>query len=232
MSEKSELTQEELVLAGLDNEYDNDLNGGNSQSASRWGVKPTLTPAKNVGRREMGASLFRKQALERVSKMSKNVQEKLLKGDAQISDMQYYSCAAITGKNCDLIDESINRTLGKTNLDGGKIDKDKEFVLSALKFSYDALAIDGAFADEIPFGVYNGEWELQLDGKKVIDYMPMNVFADGVVGYNVNKPYGYYALNNPKLIKSQTTIELEVRMPATVTGFLKVMLIGTSVKPN
>ena len=239
----SELTEEEMVLAGMagsDDDYTAEENADDlvlDGDLGRWNRRSRRPRrsrryfrASRIGK-NTAASLFRKQALERIPKMSENVQKKLVTGNAQISDMVYYACAEISGRGADLIDESVNRKLGLTNLDGGKIDKDKEFVLSALKFAYDANAIDGEYDDAIPAEVYNGEWELQLNGKKVFDNMPMAVFADGISGYNTNKPYGYYVLNNPKHIKPQTTIELEVKTPDTVAGFLKVYLIGTSVKP-
>ncbi len=237
----SELTEEEMVLAGMAGSEDDYTAPENADDLvldgdlGRWGSRRYRRPKRIIRTSRIGkntaASLFRRQALERIPKMAESVQKKLITGNAQISDMQYYSCAEISGKGADLIDESVNRKLGLTNLDGGKIDKDKEFILSALKFAYDANKIDGAYKDAIPPEVYNGEWELQLDGKKVFDNMPMSIFADGISGYNVNKPYGYYVLNNPKHIKPQTTIELEVKTPANVNGFLKVYLIGTSVKP-
>ncbi len=238
----SELTEEEIVLAGMggndedftaeENEKDLVLDG----DLGRWGRR-RYSPKRyrrvrvaSIGK-NTAASLFRKQALERVSKMSPDVQKKLIKGQAQISDMVYYACGELAGRSVDLVDESVNRTLGVTNLDGGKIDKDKEFVLSAVKFAWDDNSLKGAYADPIPAEVINGEFELQLNGKKVIDNMPMAIFTDGVNGYNVNKPYAYYVLNNPKHIKPQTTIELEVKTAYNVNGFLKVYLIGTSVKP-
>ncbi len=238
--QESELTPEEMVLAGVveENELDEiELEGGELgrggwlRNAKAFANHKRSMRASGIGR-HTSASRFRRQALERINKMSKTVQQKLMTGTAQMSDMVYYSCAEVSGGSCDLIDEAVNRKRGVTNLDAGKIDKDKEFVLSALQLVYDSGSQDGAYADPIPASIINGEWELQLEGKKVFDNMPVSVFTNGVNGYDVNKPYGLYILNNPKHIKPQTTIEFEVKdANGTAKGFLKVYLIGTSVKP-
>lgn len=241
----SELTDEEIILSGLDGEddfpteFDDDEYDELSGEMGRY-RRPFRRARKrsrrrnfrNIGRRETGSSRFRRQALERVSKMNKGVQKALVSGKAQISDMVYYSCAEISGKHCELISEATSKKLGLTNIDNGKLGKDKEFVLSAIKIAYDAKAIDGAYADSIPSEAYNGEWELELNGKKVFDDMPVSVFADGTIGYQVHLPYGFYALNNPKHIRPQTTIEFNIKTPKDLDGFFKVFLIGTTVKPN
>ena len=242
----SELTDEEIILAGLNGdddfptEFDDDEDDELSGEVGRYrrpfrrarGRRRSRRNLRNIGRREYGASRFRKQALERVSKMGRSVQKALVTGKAQISDMVYYSCAEVTGKYCELISEAVSKKLGLTNIDNGKLGKDKEFVLSAIKIAYDAKNIDGKYADPIPSEAYNGEWELELNGKKVFDDMPVSVFADGTIGYNVNKPYAFYALNNPKHIRPQTTIEFNIKTPQDLSGYFKVFLIGTTVKPN
>jgi len=241
----SELTDEEIILSGLNgdddfpNEFDDDEDDELSGEVGRFRRPFRRTRSRSrrrsyrsIGRRESGASRFRRQALERVSKMGRTVQKALVTGKAQISDMVYYSCAEVSGKHCELISEAVSKKLGLTNIDNGKLGKDKEFVLSAVKIAYDRNTIDGKYADPIPSEAYNGEWELELNGKKVFDDMPVSVFADGTIGYNVNKPYGFYALNNPKHIKPQTTIEFNIKTPQDISGYFKVFLIGTTVKPN
>lgn len=235
----SELTDEEIILAGLygddfptefDDSEDDEL--GASRKPFRRQPRKNKRTIRNIGKQETGASKYRRQAIERIGKMNKGVQEALATGNAQISDMVYYSCAEITGKHCELISEAVSKKLGLTNIDNGKLGKDKEFILSAIKIAYDANAIDGGYKDTIPSEAYNGEWELELNGKKVFDDMPVSVFADGIIGYSILKPYGYYELNNPKHVKPQTTIEFNIKTPLDLKGFFKLYLIGTTVKPN
>jgi len=78
----------------------------------------------------------------------------------------------------------------------------------------------------------NGEWEIELNGQKVFEKQPIRRFSDGIYGYDTNKPFGLYILNNPKLISPQTPIEFNVNLPNEVKGYLKVFLEGTSVNSN
>ena len=59
--------------------------------------------------------------------------------------------------------------------------------------------------------------------------MPVRKFFDGFYGYNVQKPFGLYVLNNPKIIEPQTPIEFNVTLPDALNGYLKIFLEGTTV---
>ena len=208
-----ELTNEEIVLAGLEG-----LDG-----RRRFGNM------KRAVRNEMGASRFRKQFLERVSQLPKQIQSSLAKGKAQISDAPFYATGQIKGTRAELIKLSQSEELGITNLDNGKLNKDRHLTLSGIRLLYDANDVNGKFIDTFPADLLNAEWELELNGKKVFEKQPMRRFFDGFYGYNTNKPFGLYVLNNPKTIEPQTPIEFNVNLPKEVGGFLKVFLEGTTV---
>lgn len=200
-----ELTNEEIVLAGL---------GGNFRKAVN---------------NEIGASKFRKHFLERVHKLPRNVQKSLQSGKAQISDAPYYATADIKGTRSEMIKLSVPEQIGITNIDNGKLGKDRHLTLSAIRLLFDAKDINGKFVDQFPADLLNGEWELELNGRKVFEKMPIRKFFDGFYGYNTNKPFGLYVLNNPKAIDPQTPIEFNVNLPNAVQGYLKVFLEGTTV---
>jgi len=213
--QSEELTNEEIILAGL-----GDLEG--------HGRKRKLG-ARNIGKREIGASRFRRQFLERVYKLPKPVQKALVRGQAQVSDAPWYSTAPINGTRAELIRTSVSEQIGITNIDNGKLGKDRHLTLSAIRLLYDAVAIDGAFIDQYPADLLNGEWELELNGKKVFPKQPIRKFFDGFFGYNINKPFGLYVLINTKNVEPQTPIEFNVDLPNAVPGFLKVFLEGTTI---
>jgi hypothetical protein len=202
-----ELTQDEIILAGL---------GG------RRGQMQAV-------RNEIGASRFRRHFLERFNQLPKEIQQALQQGRAQISDAPYYATAAMTGTRTELIKLSTPEQIGITNIDNGKLGKDRHLTLSAIRLLYDIDSLDGKFVDVFPANLLNGEWELEINGKKVFEKQPIRRFFDGFVGYDVNKPFGLYVLNNPKNITPQTPIEFNVNLPAAEPGFLKVMLEGTTV---
>jgi len=219
----NDLTQNEVTVAGL-GELD-----GRGRSKGRSNDNGKDKGLKNAVRNEMGASRFRKQFLERINLLPKDIQQALKNGKAQISDAPYYATAEIKGTRSELIKLSVSEELGITNLDNGKLGKDRHLTVSGIKVLYDANSIDGTFTDTFPADLMNGEWEMELNGKKVFEKQPMRRFFDGFYGYNTQKPFGLYILNNPKTINPQTPIEFNVNLPNEVTGFLKVFLEGTTV---
>jgi hypothetical protein len=204
---EDQLTNEEIVLAGLE---------------GRGRIRKSA-------RSEMGASRFRKHFLERAHQLPSPVRKSLATGRAQISDAPFYSTAEIRGTRTEMIKLSQPEELGITNIDNGKLGKDRHLTLSGIRLLYDAQAIDGDYTDSFPAALLNGEWELELNGKKVFEKQPIRRFFDGFYGYNTSKPFGLYVLNNPKSIQPQTPIEFNVNLPADVPGFLKVFLEGTTV---
>jgi hypothetical protein len=203
-----DLTNDEIILAGL----------------GSVGRRGTRTP-----KLEIGASRFRKHFLERIHKLPKGVQKALTTGKAQISDAPYYSTAEMKGTRAELIRLSVSEQIGITNIDNGKLGKDRHLTLSGIRMLFDKSSIDGEFTDAFPADLLNGEWELELNGRKVFEKMPIRKFFDGFYGYNTNKPFGLYVLNNPKTIDPQTPVEFNINLPKEVKGFLKIFLEGTTV---
>lgn len=206
-----DLTNEELILAGL-----GEVNGRRHK-------------ARGVGRGEMGASRFRKHFLERIHKLPRNIQKALMSGRAQISDAPYYATAEITGNRCEVIKTSQPEQIGVTNIDNGKLGKDRFLVLSGIRVLWDASNVNGAYANTGNPDFMNGEWELEINGKKAFEKQPVRKFHDSWIGYKTQLPYGMYVLNNPKIIEPQTPIEFNMSFPNAVPGFVKVFFEGTTV---
>ena len=209
-----ELTNEEIVIAGL-----GEVGGRGSR-------------LRKAVRGEIGASRYRKQFLERVHKLPRNIQKALMNGRAQISDAPYYATAEIQGNRCEMIKPSQSEQIGITNIDGGKLGKDRYLVLSAIRLLWDTNAIDGSFTSSGMPDFMNGEWDMEINGKKVFEKMPIRKFHDSWYGYRTQAQYATYTLNNPKIIEPQTPLEFNVNFPNQVQGFLKVFLEGTVVYGN
>lgn len=229
-----DLTNEEIVLAGLGNidPITEDMYlDEDSEDLGRRGrrMRHPRHNFKSAVKNEIGASRFRRHFLDRAHKLPRPIQMALAKGKAQISDAPYYATAEIKGTRAELIKLSIPEELGLTNIDNGKLNKDRYLTLSGVRLLYDANNIDGAFTDPFPAELLNGEWELELNGQKVFEKQPVRRFFDGFYGYNTAKPFGLYVLNNPKTINPQTPIEFNINLPTALNGFLKVFFEGTSV---
>lgn len=211
-----EFTNEEIILDGMDDTM------GRGRNARRSRVRKAV---KN----EMGASRFRRHFLDRVHKLPRTLQSQLARGKAQISDAPYYATEEIRGTRVELIKLANPEKLGVTNIDNGKLNKDRYLTLSGIRLLYDVESIEGCFTDPFPADLLNGEWELELNGQKVFEKQPIRKFFDGFYGYNTIKPFGLYIVDNPKIVAPQTPIEFNVNLPNEVSGFLKVFLEGTTV---
>lgn len=227
-----DLTNDEIILAGLGEATDFedfDTSFEEEGDLGRRGRRRRVRNTRKAVRSELGASRFRRHFLDRVHKLPKAIQVALIKGKAQISDAPYYATADIKSTRAELIKLSTSEELGITNIDNGKLNKDRYLTLSGIRLLYDASSINGAFTDPFPAELLNGEWELELNGKKIFEKQPVRRFFDGYYGYNTGKPFGLYVLNNPKMIEPQTPIEFNVSTPQETKGFLKVFFEGTSV---
>ncbi len=210
MSYNSELTDLEYdVLNGLDG-----ING---------------SPKIKSPQLEMGASDIRRHFLERMSKLPSSIQQALREGTAHTSSSPYYSTAEMKGTSSELIRTSVPEEIGITNIDNGKLGKDRHLTLSGIQLLFDANSINGEFINPFPADLLNGEWELELKGKKIFVKEPIRKFTTGVMGYQTDIPFGYYKLDHPKQVEPMTSIEFNVKTANPVKGFLKVLLHGTVV---
>lgn len=240
-----DLTNEEVILAGLgeidedfdmdfdDVDFDDDddeLSGDLGRRSVRSTAKRFRRPRrKRIAKIETGASRFRRQFLDRISKLPKPIRIALARGKAQITDAPYYATMEMKGTRIELIKPSIPEEIGYTNIDSGKLNKDRHLILSGIRLVYDANDINGTFTDPYPADLLNGEWELELNGQKVFEKQPIRKFFDGFFGYNTQKPFGLYVLNNPKVVLPQTPLEFNVNLPEEVSGYLKAFFEGTNV---
>ncbi|MEW7279722.1 hypothetical protein ABW636_14105 [Aquimarina sp. 2201CG1-2-11] len=244
MDTMDDYINDELILEGLgelddfddmddfddeDDMDDDDLDGlGHARRRRRRGRRRQRNIRKSV-KNEMGASRFRRHFLDRLHTLPRHIQGSLIKGTAQISDAPYYATAELRGTRSELIKLSTPENIGITNIDNGKLNKDRYLTLSGIRLLFDKEKIDGCFTDPFPADLLNGEWELELNGQKVFEKQPIRKFFDGFYGYNTGKPFGLYVLNNPKNIAPQTPIEFNINLPKEVQGYVKIFLEGTSV---
>lgn len=212
-----DLTNEEIILSGL------------GEVDGRRGRSGTMSRVRSAVKSEIGASSYRRHFLERIDKLPRNLQQQLIRGKAQISDAPYYATAEIKGTRAELIKLSVSEETGITNIDNGKLNKDRYLSLSGIRLLFDKDSINGSFTDPFPAELLNGEWELELNGQTVFPKQPIRKFFDGFYGYNTTKPFGLYLVDSPKVVEPQTPIEFNVDVPSELKGYLKVFLEGISV---
>jgi hypothetical protein len=217
--EKSELSGAELILAGFAN-------------------AETVLAGKKGSSINAPVSKYRADFLQRLKEMPKEIQEGLLNGKLQLSDVVIYGTrdnGSDTVVDIFKTDDSIS--VGITNIDRAALPAERPMTLSAIKLllsdavtaSFNSIAYTPDFS--------RGEFELRYNSMNVIERMPiLGSFAPAVAGYDINKPYGLYELTNPKVILggSGKRIEAKIFLPAALTDTTtatKVMLIGCTVVP-
>lgn len=220
---QQELTQEELVLAGLDGKLGN---------ANMDGVKKLLA-------NESSAHKYRRQFLERLPSMPEEIVKKLLTGKMQLVDQTFYKTEAFTGSSLDVFNEDDDIKTGESNVAKSRLEKNRPFVLSAIQLLYATDAADAVAnfeSVEYPAALKRGEVNFRYDSKDVLDKLPIiGSFDPGLEDYDTYKPYGLYELTNPKVMLDER-IEFIIRLLGgqtlgADTHAVKVLLIGTTVRP-
>jgi hypothetical protein len=208
-----ELTSEEIILSGL------------SGNAGRNALK---TKASQFSK--LGASMFRKQMIERIPNLPPEMQKMLKDDRAQISDKEYFVIRELAGTSTDIIKKNEKSEAGLRNIDDAELGENQFFLLSAISLQYRSGAT-GRFDELYPDFLANAVFTFKLSTREIMSKNPVDMFQSPVFGYNTNRDFGVIVLNNPKLIVPKKTIAFDIEdAPASMSGFVKLKLIGTEVK--
>ena len=207
-----ELTNEEIILSGL---------GAGIDIASK--SKPGQFS-------KLGASLFRKQMIERIPNLPAAMQKMLKEDRAQISDKEYFVIRELGGTSTDVIKKNEKSEAGLRNIDDAELGENQYFLLSAISLQYRSGA-SGRFDELFPDFLANAVFTFKIATREIMSKNPVDMFQSPVFGYNTNRDFGVIVLNNPKFIVPKKTIAFDIEdAPAGMSGFVKLKLIGTEVK--
>ncbi len=209
----TELTPEEVILSGLD---------GSLEGRRRF--------SKTAQYSKLGANRFRRQMIERIPLLPKEVQKHLKEDRAQISDKEYFVIRELSGTSTDIIKKNEKSEDGLRNIDDAELGENQYFLLSALQLQYRSGS-KGRFDELFPDFLANAVFTLKLGTREIMSKNPVDMFQNPVFGYNVHKNLGLLVLNNPKLIVPNKTISFDIEDAGeTMSGWVKLKLIGTEVK--
>jgi len=199
----------------------------------------------------------------RFGQVSKTIREQLLKGNLQLVDSELAVVKLMVAGTTQMFIDSDVKVTGISMINAAKLEKGEIFLLSGIQL-LEAVAAGDSVANIVAsdFGLIsaatrNGKFEFKANGKTLIPWASMEVFAQqlrdravvtssgaftgtsSVVGAygtyygDMRVRPGYFKLANPKLIETQQAIELniEVNPNASVTAhtYLKAILVGTRV---
>jgi len=208
-----ELTSEEIILSGL------------SGNAGRSALK---TKASQFSK--LGASMFRKQMIERIPNLPPEMQKMLKDDRAQISDKEYFVIRELSGTSTDVIKKNEKSEAGLRNIDDAELAENQYFLLSAISLQYRS-GNSGRFDELFPDFLANAVFTFKIATREIMSKNPVDMFQAPVFGYNVNRDFGIIILNNPKLIVPKKTISFDIEdAPASMSGQVKLKLIGTEIK--
>ena len=189
-------------------------------------------------------STSRQKYEARLDLLPQEIRDRIESGVDQLCDSEIYSVVALGASLTsitDLFAPDGAKTVGLRNISNQKIDADKYFLLCAIEILYGVDAANsgktatfGALVD-IP-ALYDGEFELTQNGRKIVPKQSMHLFFNGVaVGKTDLSTVIYnrsiFVLDNPKFLVPQQelkgTMEWGVTPGAAANSFVKIRLIGT-----
>jgi hypothetical protein len=145
----NELTSEEIILSGLSGSIEGGLEGRRKRA--------------NVSK--LGATLFRKQMIERIPRLPSQMQKHLKEDRAQISDKEYFVIRQLEGTSTDIIKKNEKSEAGLRNIDDAELGENQFFLLSALSLQYrseDSGRFDELFPDFLANAVFTSTKDEEL----------------------------------------------------------------------
>ena len=168
----------------------------------------------------------------RISMLPKEIQVGLANQSLQAVDTAYYVVKTISGsKVIKMFKDDDNKVVGSSNISSGKLEKGNYFLLYGLQLLGgvgDNNDSPGSVNyDVVPDYMRNGEFEFKANGTVLVPNTSCEVFQ--TTGKDTFK--GLWVLDNPKIIRDQQSIELNIEWSANApqNSYLKAILRGTAV---
>ncbi|WP_296682136.1 hypothetical protein [Flavobacterium sp.] len=169
---------------------------------------------------------------KRISMLPKEIQVGLANQSLQAVDTAYYVVKTISGsKVIKMFKDDDNKVVGSSNISSGKLEKGNYFLLYGLQLLGgvgDNNDSPGSVNyDVVPDYMRNGEFEFKANGTVLVPNTSCEVFQ--TTGKDTFK--GLWILDNPKIIRDQQSIELNIEWSANApqNSYLKAILRGTAV---
>jgi hypothetical protein len=169
---------------------------------------------------------------KRISMLPKEIQVGLANQSLQAVDTAYYVVKTISGsKVIKMFKDDDNKVVGSSNISSGKLEKGNYFLFYGLQLLGgvgDNNDSPGSVNyDVVPDYMRNGEFEFKANGTVLVPNTSCEVFQ--TTGKDTFK--GLWVLDNPKIIRDQQSIELNIEWSANApqNSYLKAILRGTAV---
>jgi hypothetical protein len=230
----------------MDSEYNNvgELFGfGELEKATRH-MNP-MQKVKAISRlsRQVKSSRRSRGEMEKFFKqLPKHVKQELVKGSLRLADWTIYSVKQIKSKTIKMFEPQDDKEVGVRNISNAKLPKNSVFLVSGIILltgvstdvnnSEANKGINFRSLSTVP-SLANGEFSLKANKKQIVPENQSN--RRFITDNDHTVQWGYYKLDNPRLIQDEEVIEFIVEL-GTQFGipaeqFLYVGLDGTATTP-
>lgn len=176
------------------------------------------------------------------TQLPKHVKAELIKGSLRLADWTIYSIKRITSKTVKMFEPQDDKEVGVRNISNAKLPKNTVFLVSGIILltgtSTEVLdaeankAINFRTISTIP-AIANGEFSLKANKRQIIPENQSN--RRFITDNDTTVQWGYYKLDNPRLIKDEEVIEFVVELGTQFQipagQFLYAALDGTATTP-
>ena len=169
---------------------------------------------------------------KRLNLLPGDIQQGLANQTLQAVDTAYYVVRSIAGsKVVKMLKDDDNKVVGTSNISSAKLEKGNHFLLHGIQLLGGTAEANETMGSVnfvmIPDYVRNGNFEFKANGTVLIPNTSCEVFnTEGKDSFQ-----GLLILDNPKMIRDQQPIELNIEWAdnAPANTYLKVILRGTAV---
>lgn len=209
-----------------------------ASSRNKPAVRPQLTRAQ-------------KQFLVEEKKLDDDSKRRIREGGLQFVDGDFYVRKQISGGGIQIIlDPTTIQRAGVSKFDKNRLPDLVNMVLSRIKVGYGntatsntdpAVAVYSTSGAAVPAPLLNGEITVLIDEKPVYNGRIQKFFTDpanAVVPHAIEAHAAGLAVENPKLIKAQEGIKIQITiaegqsLATTSSHFIEVVLMGPVTQPR
>lgn len=204
--------------------------------------KERIRAIKRLSGQIRGSRRSRGEMEKYFKQLPKHVKQELVRGSLRLADWTIYSVKPITSKTIKMFEPQDDKEVGVRNISNAKLPKNTVFLVSGIILLTGTSTnvqdpeankgINFKTVSVVP-AIANGEFSLKANKKQIVPENQSN--RRFVTDNDTTVQWGYYKLDNPRLIKDEEVIEFVVELGTQFQippgQFLYAALDGTATTP-
>lgn len=230
----------------LDSEYNNvgELFGiGDLEKMTRnMAPEEKVKAIKHLSRQVRASRRSRGEMEKFFKQLPKHIKQQLIKGSLRLADYTLYTVKQVNSKTIKMFEPQDDKEVGIRNVANAKLPKNMAFLVSGV-ILLTGVSVNPADPEEnkrinfktistVP-AIANGEFSLKANKRQIIPENQSN--RRFVTDNDTTVQWGYYKLDNPRLIRDEEAIEFVVELGTELGipagSFLWAGLDGTGTTP-